>query len=75
MTQMFKIYIKNKKSKMSKNDKNVKNNRKKLQYFTLTNTVSEIFDNYLKSNFIDKSKLIESFVIQYLKDKKINIEL
>ena len=52
----------------------IKKGKKKLQYFTLSQDISNVFESYLSSNCIDKSKLLESFVIQYLKDKKINIE-
>jgi len=54
-------------------DKKTKKTKKKLHYFTLDNVVEEKFIEYINDNFIDKSKLIEGLIIQYL--RKNNIKL
>lgn len=55
-------------------NKNTKKEKKILNYFTLDKNVDEIFSNYIENNFINKSKLIEGLVIQYLRKNNINID-
>jgi hypothetical protein len=43
-------------------------------YFTLTEEVNEKFEKYIKDNVINKPKLIENLVIQYLLKNKINLD-
>ena len=54
---------------MSKMKKEQKTRNK--HYFALEDDVNEIFLKYLKENFIDKQKLLISFVMKHLKDKKL----
>ena len=47
-----------------------KTNKRKLHYYTLMKEVEVEFEDFIKNNFIDKSKLIEGLIIQYMKEKK-----
>ena len=46
-----------------------KTEKKKLHYFTLNKDIEIAFEKYIDDNFIDKSKLIEGLIIQYMKEK------
>lgn len=50
-----------------------KKTKKKLHYYTIEDSVEQKFEKYINDNFIDKSKLIEGLIIQYLTKNNINI--
>lgn len=43
-----------------------KKSKKKLHYFTLSPEFEGKFEDYIQTNFIDKSKLIESLLIDFI---------
>ena len=43
--------------------------KKNIHYFTLEPSVEKIFLNYLKNNYINKSKLIEGLIVKFLEEK------
>ena len=43
-------------------------------YFTLNAEINEKFENYIKDNVINKPKLIEKLIIDYLNKNNINLD-
>jgi len=59
---------------MNKKTKKTKKTKKKLHYFTLEENIEEVFEKYVEDNYINKSKLIEGLIIQYLTKNNINLD-
>lgn len=48
----------------------MKSKKKVKVFFTLDSEVSELFDTYIDDNLLDKSRLIEHLIKEYLQSKK-----
>jgi len=51
-----------------------KKSKKVKHYFTLKDDLNEKFMNYINDNYINKQKIIEGLIIQYLRKNNINID-
>jgi hypothetical protein len=49
-------------------------NKKKLYYFTLNENLEIKFEKFINENFIDKTKLIEGLIAEYLIKNNINLD-
>lgn len=48
----------------------MKSKKKVKVFFTLDSEVSDLFDAYIDDNLLDKSRLIEHLIKEYLQSKK-----
>jgi hypothetical protein len=49
----------------------MKKTKKSKVYFTLNPEVNIILENHIKVDIVDKSRLLETLIIEYLKNKKL----
>jgi hypothetical protein len=49
----------------------MKKKRKEKVYFTLESDINEIFEKHIKDDIVDKSRLLETLIIEYLKTKNL----
>lgn len=56
--------------KIEKNSKKIKIKH----YFTLEEKINNIFLKFINDNIIDKQKLMEKLIINYLKENNINFD-
>lgn len=50
----------------------MKKNKKIKSYFSIDSIINEDFEDFLEKNYINKSKLIEGLILDYMKNEKNN---